>query len=60
MQIFYKAIDEYNPGNRQKSLIWFDDTIFDIISNKKPNPIVTELFIRSRKLNILPVSITKS
>ena len=26
--------------------------IADILSNKKRNPIVTELFIRSRKLNI--------
>ena len=26
--------------------------IADMLSNKKPNPIVTELFIRGRKLNI--------
>ena len=33
----------------------FDDTIADMESNKKLNPIVTELFIRGRKLNILIV-----
>ena len=33
-------------------LIVFDDLIADMFSNKKLNPIVTELFIRGRKLNI--------
>ena len=33
----------------------FDDMIADMESNKKLNPIVTELFIRGRKLNILIV-----
>ena len=32
----------------------------DMITNKKFNPIVTELFIRGRKLNILIVFITQS
>ena len=32
----------------------------DMLSNKKLNPIVTELFIRGRKLNISLVSITQS
>ena len=31
-----------------------------MISNKKLNPIVTELFIRGRKLNILLVFVTQS
>ena len=30
----------------------FDDMIADMLTNKKSNPIVTELFIRGRKLNI--------
>ena len=34
--------------------------ISDMINNKKFNPVVTELFIRSRKLNIAIVFITKS
>ena len=34
--------------------------IVDIFSNKKINPIVTELFIRGRKLNLSLVFITQS
>ena len=34
--------------------------IADIINNKKLNPIVTELFIRGRKLNIAIVFIAQS
>ena len=34
--------------------------IADILNNKKLNPIVTELFIRGRKLNISLVFITQS
>ena len=43
--MIYKNIDEYNPGKIQEILIKFDDMIADIISNKKVNPIVTELFV---------------
>ena len=38
----------------------FDDMIADKLSNKKFSPIVTELFIRRRKLNIWLVFIRKS
>ena len=41
-------------------LIVFDDMIADILINKKLNPIVIELFIRGRKLNISLVFITQS
>ena len=34
--------------------------IDDMINNKKLNPVVTELFIRGRKLNISIVFITQS
>ena len=34
--------------------------IADLVSNKKLNPLVTELFIRVRKLNIFLVFITHS
>ena len=37
-----------------------DDMIADILSNKEITPIVTELFIRGRKLNIYLVFITQS
>ena len=60
MECIYKNIENYNPGKKRKILIVFDDIIADIISNKKLNPIVTELFIRGRKLNISIVFITQS
>ena len=47
----YKKIEEYNPNKKHKILVVFDDMIADMLSNKKINPIVTELFIRDRKLN---------
>ena len=49
----YKNIDHYNPDKENKILIVFDDMIADMITNKKLNSIVTELFIRGRKLNFL-------
>ena len=52
MEDIYKNIEEYNPNKKPKILIVFDDIISDMLSNKKLNPIVTELFIRGRKLNI--------
>ena len=54
MQDVYKNIEEYN--SKRKVLIVFDDMIADMINNKKLNPVVAELFIRGRKLNILKVS----
>ena len=56
----YKTNDEYNPYKENKILIVFDDMIADIIHNKKLNAIVTELFIRGRKLNFSLVFITQS
>ena len=40
--------------------IVFVDMVADMISNKKFNPIVTELFIRGKKLNISSVFITQA
>ena len=60
MQDVYKNIEDYNPGKKRKILIIFDDMIADMINNKKLNPVVTELFIRGRKLNISIVFITQS
>ena len=48
----YKNIDDYNIDKERKIFIVFDDMIADIIKNKRLNSIVTELFIRGRKLNI--------
>ena len=58
MRDVYKNIDEYNPDKENKILIVFDNMIADTISNKKLDSIVTELFIRGRKLNISLVFIT--
>ena len=41
-------------------MIVFDDMIVDMLSSKKLNSIVTELFIRGRKSNISLVFITQS
>ena len=60
MDYIYKNIKDNNPSKTQKILIAFDDMIADMLSNKKLNPIVTELFIRGRKLNISLVFIRQS
>ena len=60
MQDVYINIEDYNPIKKRKMLIVFDDMIADIINNNKLNPIVMELFIRGRKLNISIVFITQS
>ena len=56
----YKNINYYNPYKKNKILIVFDDMIADITKNKKLDSIVTELFIRGRKINISLVFITQS
>ena len=60
MDDIYKNIDECNLNKEQKILIIFDDMVADMFSNNKLNPIVTELFLRGRKLNISLVFITQS
>ena len=55
-----KYIDEYNTDEKPKILIVFDVMIADMINNKKLNSIVTNLFIRGRKLNISFVFMTQS
>ena len=60
MHDVYKNIIEYNPGKENKILIVFDDLIADMINSKKLNSLVSELFIRGRKLNISIVFITQS
>ena len=60
MHDVYKNINHYNPDKENEILIAFDDMIVDMINNKKPNSIVTKLFIRGSKLNISLVFITQS
>ena len=58
MQDVYKNTEDYNPIKKRKILVVFDDMIADMINNNKLNPVVTELFIRGRKLNISIVFIS--
>ena len=60
MDNVHENIDEYNPNRKRKILIVFDDIIADIVTNKKFQTIIEELFIRCRKLNISLALITKS
>ena len=60
MDDMFKNIEEYNPHKNKKILIVFDDMIADTLSKKKLDLVVTELFIRGRKLNITLIFITQS
>ena len=55
----YKNICYYNRHKENKILLVFDYMIPDMINNKKLDSIVTELFIRGRKLIISLVFITR-
>ena len=60
MDDIYKNIEEMNLNKKHKILIVFDDTIADMLSNKRLNRIVAELSIKDRQLNISLVFITQS
>ena len=59
MDDIYKNIDDYNPKRKRKILIVLDDMITDIMTSKKFQTIINDLFIRCRKSNISLVFITK-
>ena len=59
MDDIYKIIKEYFPDKKRKILVAIGDMIAGMLSNKNLNLIVTELFIRRRKLNICLVFITQ-
>ena len=60
MHDVYKNINDYNLDKENKILLIFDDMVADMINNKKLNSIVTELFIRGRKLHISLVFVMQS
>ena len=60
MDDIYENIEEYKLFKERKISIIFDDTIAEILSNKKLNTAVTELFIGGKKLKICFVFITQS
>ena len=56
----YNNIDDYNSTRKRKISIAFDDMVPDLMTNKKFQTIIKELFIRLKKLNISLVFITQS
>ena len=60
MDDVYENIHDYNSSRNRKILIVFDDVIAEIMTNKKFQAIIKELFIRCRKLNISLLFITQS
>ena len=50
MDDVYGNIDDYNSNRRRKILIVFDDMIADIMTNRRFQAIIKELFIRCKKL----------
>ena len=60
MNDVYENIDDYNLNRKRKILIVFDDMIADIMTNKRFQSIIKELFITCKKLNISLVFITES
>ena len=59
MEDIYNNTDDYNPTRKKRTLIMPDDMIADIMTNKKFQVMIKELFIRCRKLNIYLVFITQ-
>ena len=49
--MFIKILNNTIQIKKAKILIVFDDIIADMLNNKKLNPVVTESFIRGKKLN---------
>ena len=52
MDGIYDDINDYNKERKRKVLIVFDDMISHVMSDKKPQNVLKELFIGCRKLNI--------
>ena len=53
-------IEDYNKKRRRKVLIIFDDMISHVMSDKKTQQILKDLFIRCKKLNISLCFLTQS
>ena len=60
MDGIHKDIEKYNPNKKRKILVLFNDMTDHMLSSKNLHPIVTELSIRRRKLNIYLVFIMQS
>ena len=60
MDDVYENRNDYNPIRKRKKIIAFYDMIADIMTNKRFQTTIKELFIRCRKLNISIVFVTQS
>ena len=60
MDDIYDDINDYNKKRKRKVLIVVDDRISQVMSNKKAQQVLKELFIRCRKLNISLCFLTQS
>ena len=60
MDDIYDNIEEYNQKRKRKVLIVFDDMISHVMSNKKAQQVLKDLFIRCKKLNISLCFLTQS
>ena len=56
---FYENLEDYNPTKKRKLLVVFNDMTTGMESNRTLSPIVTELILRGRKLNISLVLISQ-
>ena len=56
----YENLEDYNRTKKRRVLIVFDDMIGDMESDKKLGPIVTELLLSRRKLNISLAFVSQS
>ena len=56
---FYENLEDYNPTKKRKLLVVFNDMTTRMESNRTLSPIVTELILRGRKLNISLVLISQ-
>ena len=56
----YENLKDYNPIKKNRVPIVSDNVIADMESNKNLSPIVTELYLRGRKLNISLVFVSQS
>ena len=55
----YENLEDYNLRKKRRVLIVFVDMIEGMETNKKVSPIVTDLFLRGKKHNILLVFISQ-
>ena len=60
MDNIYDNIEDYNKKRKRKVLIVFHDMISNVMSSKKVQQVLKELFIRCRKLNIGLCFLTQS